>query len=158
MKQQAFEVNPALLNAITPVGLEFFRAHCVVGENKARLYTAIKYPPNIETGWLAQVTDAPNTIVSFGFEPVDSSALLENLSRGITQSRGTADSTKDPLTRQRALKSAEDGERLMREIDQMGTSIGYLTMLIMPHARSDEAFELTAKRVEALFKRQGSSC
>ncbi len=60
-------------------------------------------------GWLSKITNIPSTIVSVGITPIDNSTLISALSKSIVQQRGAADSAKDPLTRQRAEKAAEDG-------------------------------------------------
>ena len=52
------------------------------------------------------------------------------VSKSIVQQRGAADSAKDPLTRQRAEKAAEDGEKaleLVRRGDISGCSFAYST-------------------------------
>lgn len=144
-------LNNALLNVITPMGLEIKRNSLITGENMARIYGVVKYPPTVEYGWLAHIMGTPGTVVSCTFTPADNTALMESISRNITQNRGLADSTKDPLTRQRAEKGAEDGERIMRQIDQQGEAVGYLSILVMPHAREDSQFLQTARRVESLF-------
>ena len=43
-KEEAFPVNEALLNVITPMGLEIKRNSLVIGENLGKVYCAVRYP------------------------------------------------------------------------------------------------------------------
>lgn len=116
-KEETLPVNEALLNVITPMGLEIKRNSLVIGENMGKVYGAVRYPQKVEMGWLSKITNIPSTIVSVGITPIDNSTLISALSKSIVQQRGAADSAKDPLTRQRAEKAAEDGEHIMQKID-----------------------------------------
>ena len=42
-KEEAFPVNEALLNVITPMGLEIKRNSLVIGENLGKVYGAVRY-------------------------------------------------------------------------------------------------------------------
>ena len=119
-KEEVLPVNEALLNVITPMGLEIKRNSLVIGENLGKVYGAVRYPQKVDMGWLSKITNIPSTIVSVGITPIDNGSLISAISKSIVQQRGAADSAKDPLTRQRAEKAAEDGERIMQRIDQIG--------------------------------------
>ncbi len=90
-------VNQALLNVITPMGLEIRKNSLVIGENTGRVYGVIKYPQKVDIGWLSKITNIPGTIVSVSFRPVDNGALIGAISKSIVQHRGLAESAKDPL-------------------------------------------------------------
>ena len=98
-KEETLPVNEALLNVITPMGLEIKRNSLVIGENMGKVYGAVRYPQKVEMGWLSKITNIPSTIVSVGITPIDNSTLISALSKSIVQQRGAADSAKDPLTR-----------------------------------------------------------
>ena len=104
-KEEAFPVNEALLNVITPMGLEIKRNSLVIGENLGKVYGAVRYPQKVDMGWLSKITNIPSTIVSVGITPIDNGSLISAISKSIVQQRGAADSAKDPLTRQRAEKA-----------------------------------------------------
>lgn len=147
--------NQALLNLITPIGgIEFSINNLQIGENTGRVYGIIKYPATVEMGWSSKICNIPGTIVSQTFTPVDNSALIEAISRNITQNRGIAESTKDVLTRQRAERGAEDGEKIIRQIDQNGETVGIMTIVIMPIARDNNVFQKTCRRVESIIAGQ----
>lgn len=141
-------VNPSLLNVITPLGLEFERNRFVLGENNAKVYGVIQYPQKVDIGWLSKITNIPSTIVTIGYQPTDNSALISAISKSIIQNRGTAESAKDPLTRQRAEKSANDGERIMLQIDQHGETVGLMNVTVMPLADDEKGFSRVCRRME----------
>lgn len=141
-------VNPSLLNVITPLGLEFERNRFVLGENNAKVYGVIQYPQKVDIGWLSKITNIPSTIVTIGYQPTDNSALISAISKSIIQNRGTAESAKDPLTRQRAEKAANDGERIMLQIDQHGETVGLMNVTVMPLADDEKGFSRVCRRME----------
>ncbi|MEK4454041.1 VirB4 family type IV secretion system protein [Paenibacillus sp. FSL L8-0506] len=150
-EKNVLNVNTSLLNVITPMGLEFSRNGLIIGEQAAKLYGVIQYPPKANVGWLSPLTNLPSTMVSIGFQPIDNSALITAISKSITQNRSAADSAKDPLTRQRAEKAATDGENIMLQIDQNGETVGLMNVTVMPFANDDKLFARTCRRVENTF-------
>ncbi|MDR2089116.1 MAG: DUF87 domain-containing protein [Clostridiales Family XIII bacterium] len=147
---EPIRTDNALLNAITPMGgLEFGRNKIHIGENAAKVYAITKYPQSVEPGWLSKISNIPNTVSCQIFEPCDNGALIEHLSRSVTQYRGVAESSRDALVRQRAEKSADDAEKLMRRIDQNGETVGYMSNLVMPVAKDEAALEKTCRSVES---------
>lgn len=144
-------LNNALLNIITPMGLEFKRNSLVVGENTGKIYGIVKYPQKVDYGWLSKITNIPSTIVSVSFTPIDNGAFIENLSRSIIQNRGAAESTKDPLAQKRAERAALDGEKIMVQIDQNGETVGLLGITIMPISKDEETFNKVCRKTESTY-------
>lgn len=147
-------VNEALLNVIAPMGLEIKRNSVVVGENSGKVYGVIRYPQKVDMGWLSKITNIPSTIVSIGIKPIDNGALISAISKSIIQNRGAADSAKDPLTRQRAEKAAEDGEKIMLQIDQEGETVAMMSLAVMPIAHDETSFTKVCRRVESALNVQ----
>ncbi|WP_312907879.1 VirB4 family type IV secretion system protein [Tissierella praeacuta] len=148
-KEKGTEINGTLLNMITPMGLEFRRNDLTLGENKGKVYGIIKYPQHPDYGWLSKITNIPSTICSIEFTPLDSGLFVENISRSINRNRGLANSARDPLIRSRAEKAAEDGEKIMKNIDQKGEAIGNISVTIMPISRDEGLFEKVCRKVES---------
>ena len=157
---ESLPVNEALLNVITPMGLTFHRNNLVIGENLAKVYGVVRYPPKVDYGWLSKITNIPSTLVSIEINPIDNSTLINAISKSIVQNRGTADSAKDPLTRQRAEKAADDGEQIMQRIDQEGETVAMMNLCIMPlagnvsHLSNDSVFTKICRRVESTLNVQ----
>lgn len=120
IKQNQNPVNPALLNIVTPMGLEFKRTGVNIGEFIGKIYGVIKYPPTVNVGWLSKVSNTAGTIISQTFIPADNTLLVESISKNIMQNRSIVESTRDPLTQKRAERGVEDGERILTQIDQNG--------------------------------------
>jgi len=148
--REAVRVNNALLNIITPMGFEIKRNSLVIGENTGKVYGIVKYPQKVDFGWLAKLTNIPGTIVSISFTPIDNGAFIESLSRSVIQSRGTAESAKDPLVQKRAERAAKDGERIMVQIDQNGETVGLMGITIMPISRDEELFNKVCRKTESV--------
>lgn len=142
-------LNNALLNIITPMGLEFKRNSLVVGENTGKVYGIVKYPQKVDYGWLSKITNIPSTIVSVSFTPIDNGAFIESLSRSIIQNRGAVESAKDPLAQKRAERAALDGEKIMVQIDQNGETVGLLGITIMPISKDEETFNKVCRKTES---------
>ena len=136
------------------MGLEIKRNSLVIGENLGKVYGAVRYPQKVDMGWLSKITNIPSTIVSVGITPIDNGALISAISKSIVQQRGAADSAKDPLTRQRAEKAAEDGERIMQRIDQEGETVAMMSLTVMPIAQDEANFTKVCRRVESAFNIQ----
>lgn len=159
MKKKSAEVitditNNALLNVITPLGLEFNKNSLSIGENYGKAYGLIRYPPKVEAEWLAKITNIPSTIVSIGFSPVDNSTLINAISRNVVQQRGIAEGARDPLSRQRAEKAAEDGETIMMQIDREGETVGLMSTAIMPIGKEERTFRKVCRRAESIVSVQ----
>ena len=151
---EAVPVNEALLNVITPMGLEIRKNSLVIGENTGKVYGVIRYPQKVDYGWLSKITNIPSTIVSVGIKPIDNGALISAISKSIIQNRGAADSAKDPLTRQRAEKAADDGEQIMQRIDQEGETVALMSLAVMPVAQDGKQFNRVCRRVESVLNVQ----
>ncbi len=142
--------NNALLNVITPVGLGFSKNSLDLGENMGKVYGIIRYPQKVEAEWLSRITNIPSTIISIGWRPVDNATLINAISRNVVQQRGLADGAKDPLSRQRAEKAADDGEKIIMQIDREGETVGLMSVSVMPIAKDEKTFKKVCRRAESM--------
>lgn len=142
--------NNALLNVITPVGLGFSKNSLDLGENMGKVYGLIRYPQKVEVEWLSRITNISSTIVSIGWRPVDNATLINAISRSVVQQRGLADGAKDPLSRQRAEKAADDGEKIIMQIDREGETVGLMSVSVMPIAKDEKTFKKVCRRAESM--------
>jgi len=150
-RQEPVAVNNALLNVITPIGLEFQKNRLSIGENLGKIYGVIRYPGKVETSWLSKITNIPGTFVSIGFTPVDNTTLINAISRSVVQQRGAAEGAKDPLSRQRAEKAADDGEKIIMQIDREGETVGLMSVSVMPVAKDEKDFKKVCRRAESIL-------
>jgi len=144
-------MNPSVINLITPMGLELKRNSLIIGENTGRIYGIVKYPQKVDYGWLSKITNIPGTVVGITFIPIDNGEFISGLSRSIIQHRGNAESAKDPLAQQRAEKAAMDGEKIMMQIDQYGETVGTMIISVMATAREDSNFTKICRKAESVI-------
>lgn len=142
-------VNGALLNSITPIGMEFKKNTITVGESLGRVYGIVKYPQSADYGWLSKLTNIPSTVASITFTPVEDSIFLDSLSNTIRQKRGEAESAKDALTASRAKRAADDAEKMMVQVDQHGEKIGAMSLLVAPLTRDEKLLKKVCQKVES---------
>lgn len=143
MKKEKMKQNPGLLNIISPVGIQFSSNSFVLGENMCKAYGIMKYPSEPDYGWISRITNIPSTMAAFTFTP-NQGEFLEALNKNIKMMEGEANAAKDYLKRQRAKKASEDGQRLMKQIDENGEIVGELSATLIPIAQDKE----TLKKVE----------
>lgn len=148
-KHEEIPVNGALLNSITPIGMEYKQNSIIVGENLGRVYGIVKYPQTPDYGWLSKLTNIPSTVASITFTPVDDSTFLESLSNTIRQKRGEEQSAKDALVASRAKRAADDAEKMMIQVDQQGEKIGAMSLLIAPLTRDEKSLKRICQKVES---------
>jgi hypothetical protein len=144
-------MNPSVINLITPMGLELKRNSLIIGENTGRIYGIVKYPQKVDYGWLSKITNIPGTVVGITFIPIDNGEFISGLSRSIIQHRGNAESAKDPLAQQRAEKAAMDGEKIMMQIDQYGETVGTMIISVMSTAREESNFIKICRKAESVI-------
>ena len=100
--------------------MEYKQNKMRIGYNYAKIYTVIKYPKNVNVGWLSKISNIPNTISTQIFEPSDNTMLIENMSKGIRQSEMIYDTAKDVLVRKRALREIDDGQEILEKVEVKG--------------------------------------
>lgn len=148
-KKKEQKINKTLLNYIAPIGLKFKRASCEIGDNKARVYGITRYPAQLEYGWAAKITNIPSSVCTISYTPLSSPEFLDAVQRDINNNRTVVNTSKNDLEIQRARTAAENGEKIMKAIDQDGEKLGLMSTLIMPYAADDEAFDEIAKKAES---------
>ncbi len=141
--------NNALLNVVTPMGLDFTKNSLSVGENYGKVHGITRYPQKVDMGWLSKITNIQSTVVSIGFNPIDNGVLVNAINRSVTQQRGLAEGARDSLTRQRAEKAADDGEKIIRQIDREGETVGLMSVSVMPIAKDEKRFKKVCRRAES---------
>ncbi len=150
-KDKSLEVNRELLSVITPMGLSFKNNMLTIGEYLSKAYAVIKYPPEVEYGWLKRLTNIPSSIVAITFRPIDSATFIESLSKSIILLRGNAQSLKDPLQIKRAERAANDAENMMVQIDTSLESVGMISVIALPMARDKKEFDQLNRKLQGVF-------
>ncbi|BCN29544.1 VirB4 family type IV secretion system protein [Anaeromicropila herbilytica] len=157
-KKESTGINNALLNVISPIGLEFKKNSLVLGENLGKIFGITKYPSDIDYGWLSKITNIPSTIASITFTPIENGDFVEALNKNISVQRGIEKDTKSTVARQRAKKAADDGEKLLLQIDQNGEAVGMLSTIIMPIATEKEVFNKVSRKTTSTIMASKCKC
>lgn len=142
-------MNKGLLDAITPVEINFERNRMAIGENLIKGYGIIKYAPEVKLGWLSELTQMDNILLSMLYYPNSSGELLQAVSRNIMQLRGEVNSTRDYVRQQRAEAGIENGEELIKRIDRLGESVGYFSCTVMAMGKDEKELKKSCKALEA---------
>lgn len=143
-------VNNALLNMLAPMGLSTKRNSIVVGENTGKVYGIVKYPQELNVGWLSKITNIPGTLVSVTFNPLADDEIIGALNNNAKRLRGKADVATDSLTQQRATNAADNCDKLILDIDRKGETVGELGITIMPIANDEDTLAKIERRIRSI--------
>ncbi len=108
--------NKEILDAITPIEINFGRNRFGIGETIAKAYGVIKYSPEVPMGWLTSLTNLSSALVSMTYTPNTDSELLNAISRNIIQQRGEAYAARDYVKQQRAETGVANAEEIIRKV------------------------------------------
>lgn len=127
--------------------MEFYRNKILMDENYVKIYGIVKYPPSLSRGWASKISNLPDVITCQMFEPCDNGVLISGLSKSVSKYRALADA----LERQRAEKSVNDAEKLMKRIDENGEVIGYMSNIAMILGRDEQLLEKSCRSFEGVM-------
>jgi hypothetical protein len=145
---EALPVNSALQASITPLGIDFANGSMTLGENYCRVYGAVRFPSEVNYGWLARLTNIPGTIVSIGYVPVDNGDFVEILNSKVALEERENRETNNALDRLKTNKAAHDAKRVMEHIELNGERIGNYTLTLMVLSRDLKDFYDNCSRAE----------
>lgn len=140
-----------LLEQITPAGLLFRNNGLMVGSSFCRCYGATRYPANVDYGWAVKLMGATDCITCITYYPGNEAEIGDALSRSVKASNRDAASESDLRTRKRYERKAKDADRLIEEQDAMGIALGYMSIVAMPFADTEEKLEEVCKDTLARF-------
>lgn len=142
-------LNPAIVNILSPYGAVFEKNGFDLGENKACVMAVVKYPSEVDYGWLSNISNLPGTVFSADFQTISGGDLLDDLNSNIRQAENLLNSSNDHLERQRLEVRIENAKNLMYQIDQNGEKVGLLTIAIMPYAPKEGELERALEKLKA---------
>ena len=110
-------INQELLNLIAPQGIEIKSSRVQMGEFLSKIQYISGYPSRVNIGWLLNLKDIPNTIVSLVITPIeDVQAFVEGVSKGITTDKNTYNTTQNEFLKTQAEFKIMSAETMIREI------------------------------------------
>lgn len=114
---ETMPINQELLNLIAPQGIEIKSSRVQMGEFLSKIQYISGYPSRVNIGWLLNLKDIPNTIVSLVITPIeDVQAFVEGVSKGITTDKNTYNTTQNEFLRTQAEYKIASAETMIREI------------------------------------------
>lgn len=141
-----------LMEQITPAGgLLYEHTGLTVGSSCCRCYGVTRYPAGIDFGWAAKLMGATDSITCITYYPGDEAEIGDALSRSIKVSMREAESQSDIRTKKRYQRKANDANRLIDDQDARGMALGYISMVTMPFADTQEELKEICKNVTARF-------
>lgn len=152
------QVNQNILNIITPTGLEFKKTSLMVGENYAKCITLSRYPTNPDYGWLSTITAIEGTTASIEFKPTESGPLIERCNEQIKQYNIDLNASKlEESVKQKKQKAIDDIKAMIKRIDQDGEVVGYVNIILLIQAATEEKLEERYKKVTSMIATFGGS-
>lgn len=147
MKGSKTAINENLLNIIAPMILKFDTKGAQIGENLARCYVISKYPSSLEYSWLGKLSNVQGVIMLSEFIQKAEGLLISALSRSIADNRVKAISERDDYKRMQAEKRVEDGQNILKQIEENGESIGVMANIMLVLGNSEEALKRNSEKL-----------
>lgn len=147
MKGSKTAINENLLNIIAPTILKFDTKGIQIGENLARCYIVSKYPSSLEYSWLGKLSNVQGVIMLSEFIQKAEEPLISALSRNISDNKVKAISERDDYKRMQAEKRVEDGQNILKQIEEKGESIGVMANIMLVLGNSEEALKRNSEKL-----------
>ncbi len=147
MKKCKTQINESLLNIIAPTILKFKDKGIEIGENLAKCYIISKYPSHLEYGWLGKISNVQGSIMLSEFIPQSEGMLINALSRNIADNKIKFISEKDNYKRIQAERRVEDGQNILKQIEENGESIGIMANIILVLGNNEEALKKNSEKL-----------
>lgn len=155
-KQIEIKQNNALINLISPQGLKFTTKDIEISETRAKAYGILKYPAKLNYGWLSKITNIDNSLVAIDVTPIDEGDFIVSLNRTVGQKQSDAINAKSPLQRQRAERAAQDGDRLMKQMDQDGKAVCKMTVTYTTMSDNDNTLSRCCRKAQSTIAALGA--
>lgn len=134
-------INQELLNLLAPQGIEIKSSRVQMGEFISKIQYISGYPSNVNVGWLLNVKDIPNTVVSLLISPVqDIQGFVEGISKGITTDKNIFNTTQNEFLKAQAEYKIRSAETMIREITIDNIPYINLSFLAKTNGNTENAF------------------
>ena len=134
-------INQELLNLIAPQGIEIKSSRVQMGEFLSKIQYISSYPSRVNIGWLLNLKDIPNTIVSLVITPIeDVQGFVEGISKGITTDKNTYNTTQNEFLKTQAEFKIMSAETMIREITIDNIPYINLSFLVKTNGNTENIF------------------
>lgn len=146
------QAHAAMMEQITPVGgMQFSATSAWIGSSLCKFYGAIRYPAEVDYGWLVKIMGATDCITCITYYASMASEIGDALSRSMRTSSQIALEENDARQRKRYERKVMDADRLIDNLDAKGMSLGHISIVTMPYAQDKEELERVCRRVRDRF-------
>ncbi len=145
-----------LRNIFAPSVLDFHPRDMLAGDQWARAYGVLDFPPAVGAAWLARAANMEGVTLALHAIPTDPGNVVQALNRAVSQIAGLmATPGQNALTLQRAEAQLTDAQTLMKKIDAEQQSIFTVGVFLLVTAENAVEGTRRAKRVEGMLGAQG---
>lgn len=151
-------VNTALLNVIAPSSVSHNMNSVTVSDNFGMVKNVIKLPVETDYGWLSKLSSLEGCSTVVNYRPTDSAGLVKMYDDKIKLLKSQVDETHDESKKQSLQRQIKDMRESIRKIDEEKEEIGYVSILLYPHALTKDKMEQNSKKADvAVGKLQGAT-
>lgn len=151
-------VNTALLNVISPSSLSHDMNSVTVSDNFGAVKNVIKLPVETDYGWLSKLSSLEGCSTVVNYRPTDSAGLVKMYDDKIKLLKSQVDETHDESKKQSLQRQIKDMRESIRKIDEEKEEIGYVSILLYPHALTKDKMEQNSKKADVeVGKLQGAT-
>lgn len=152
------QVNTALLNVISPSSISHDMNSITVSDNYGVVKNVIKLPVETDYGWLSKLASLEGCSTVVNYRPTDSAGLVHMYDDKIKALSAQMDETHDESKKQSLKRQIKDMKESIRKVDEEHEEIGYVSILLHPHALTKDKLEQNSKKVDVeVGKLQGAT-
>lgn len=149
-EEQKTEMNPALLNAISPMNIKFEQNDLYLGENKGSIFGIVSYPVEVDYGWLKEITNIPSSVVGISFHSVSSGDLMRDLNHTINSNIKRERESFNFEESYAAEQLAINASKLYRQINDDHEKVGLISSTIMPFSPEEKELKRIKEKVRSV--------
>lgn len=148
-------INQNILNIITPSGFEHNSNFCNIGENYGKIYSIMRFPQDVDYGWLAPLCGLEGTITTIEYRYTEPDRMMNVLNKKMRELRGNLDSIRDESEKKMQQAAIDNLDLLIKRIAVTKEPVGYVNVMLLIQAPTEAALEARIKRVSSLVSIAG---
>lgn len=141
-----------LIDMITPSGgIRFKNNGLVIGDMTARCLYASSFPSSLKKEWATEMMSCTDAVTAITFNPGNSGALADALSKSIRQNIIEAGGSNDARSQKAFMRQAESADKLIDRIDANNEIIGKMSILVMPFTDNEDNIGDICRHVSEMY-------
>ncbi len=148
-KTKVKAINNHMINAISPMALEFNPSDLWFGEQLAKVILIIDYPPEVKVGWLSSIANMEGVTCSIHIAPTNPAKLIEHISKSMGEIFSKLDKGGSPYMMKRFEQQYKDADKLLDKIDKDKENVFYVNVSILITAKDKEELQRKSIKIES---------